>query len=85
MKTKAIQNDLYKNYMYDLCLLLKEKAQEAKIEKDRSLHTDEKDYQLGRLMAYHEIISLIKGQACAFDIDPKLLGLEDVDPERDVL
>lgn len=85
MGINTMENDLYKNYVYDLCTLVKMKAREAKFEKDKSVNTDDEKYQLGHLMAFYEVVSLMKQQADAFEIDPKLLGLEDLDPDLDLL
>lgn len=71
-------------YLLDLCRLLKAAARKAKDKKDRCPQAD-RDFALGRLMAYHEVMSLIQQQALAFDLDLADLGLDDVDPERDLL
>lgn len=78
-------NDEYKNYVYDLGSLLKEKAKEAKKEKDAATNTAEADFKLGYLMAMHEVVSLMKQQADAFGIEQESLGLEDIDPELHLL
>lgn len=77
--------DKFKNYLLDLGVLLKEKAREAKCEKDFSSEKNEIDYKLGYLMAYHEVISLMKQQADAFEINQKDIGLYDIDPELELL
>lgn len=43
------------------------------------------DYDKGRQFALYEVVSLIVDQAQSFGIDPSLLGLDGVDPERDLL
>lgn len=40
---------------------------------------------LGRLMAYHEVISLMQQQARAFGVPLENLNLNDIDPERGLL
>ena len=42
-------------------------------------------YNLGYLMAWHEIVSLMQSQATQFNIDLQSIGLEGIDPERDLL
>ncbi|WP_214467820.1 hypothetical protein [Microbacterium flavescens] len=42
-------------------------------------------FEAGRLFAYVEVISLMQQQAVAFGIDLTELGLDDIDPERDLL
>lgn len=71
-------------YTLDLCALLKEMARKAKMENQASSDKD-KEYSLGRLMAFHEVISLMQQQAEAFGIPLARLGLEDINPERDLL
>lgn len=78
-------NKKFENYIYDLAFLLKKKAIEAKIEKDASFRHDEVDYKLGYLMALHDVISLMKQQADAFEINQELIGLQDIEPEVDLL
>ena len=43
------------------------------------------DYNQGRLMAYHSIVSLLKHQAFVLNMDEKEIGLADIEPERDLL
>jgi hypothetical protein len=71
-------------YTLDLCALLKEKARQAKADCQAVSNKDEK-YLLGRLMAFHELISLMQQQAEVFGIPLAQLGLHDIDPERDLL
>lgn len=71
-------------YTQDLCTLLKEKARQAKADSQAASSKD-KEYMLGRLMALHEVISLMQQQAAAFEIPLTHLGLHDIDPERDLL
>lgn len=71
-------------YLRDLGVLLKEKALEAK-EESRTAPEDERAFALGRLMAFHEVISLMQQQAQAFGIALEELGLDDIQPEKDLL
>ena len=71
-------------YVRDLCTLLKEKALEAKAE-SQAAPGDRREFALGRLMAFHEVISLMQQQAQAFGIAMDALGLDDIDPERDLV
>lgn len=71
-------------YLRDLSGLLSEMARKAKT--DLSAATDEEhDLALGRLMAMHEVISLMQQQAVAFGLTPESIGLGDIIPERDLL
>jgi len=80
-----VANEEFKNYVYDLGLLLKEKALEAKAAKNESRGGDNYDYYLGYLMAFHEIVSMMQQQAEAFDIALNDIGLGDIDPELELL
>lgn len=77
-------DEKYKNYLFDFVALLKKQAIEAKYEADHPKEGFD-SYNNGYLMAYHTVISLMKTQASAFGVDEKELGLEDIDPERDLL
>ena len=79
-----MKDDKFKSYIYDLGKLLKEKAREARRDKEMSSDGDD-NYKIGYLMAFHEVIDLMKQQAVAFDIEQKDVGLEDIDPESDLL
>ncbi len=75
-------NDTFKYYLYDLGFLVKNMAIEAKADKDRFLKDD---YRLGYLMALHDVVSLMKEQAIAFEIDEDLLSLKGINPDSDLL
>ena len=69
------------NYLRDLVGLIVEKAKEAKQERDSS----NTDYDLGRLMAYHEVVSLIQQQAEVFDLSPDEIGMPSINPDLELL
>jgi hypothetical protein len=73
------------NFLRDLGGLLKEIAREAKVAKETSLSPEERSYAVGRLMALHEIVSLMQHQAVAFGLQPDDIGLADIDPERELI
>ena len=79
-----MKDDKFKNYIYDLGKMLKEKAREAKRDKDTSSNGDD-NYKIGYLMAFHEVIDLMKQQAVVFKIEQKEIGLEDIDAESELL
>lgn len=58
---------------------------EAKEAKDTLSDHETRDYELGRLMAYHEVISLMQEQAIVFGISLIQIGLEDFAPEKKLL
>lgn len=72
-------------YLRDLGDLVKELAQAAKAERDASPAGEDRAYAQGRLMALHEVVSLMQQQADAFGLSHRDLRLDNVDPERDLL
>jgi len=76
---------IIENYTSDLGCLISEKAREAKIARDNAKEKSELDYQLGYLMAYHEVVSLMQQQADAFEIERRAIGIEDIDPEKELV
>jgi len=72
-------------YLRDLGELLKQAALEAKAQRDLAGQSASAAFENGRLMAYFEIVSLMRQQAVAFDIPLNELSLDDIDPDRDLL
>jgi hypothetical protein len=74
-------------YLKDLVFLVKEKAMQAKSDFDLADESNQEDYayKTGYLMALHEVVSLMKDQADSFDINQNNLGLENINPESDLL
>jgi hypothetical protein len=72
------------HYLSDLGALVKEQALAAKRGKDAAAGSGSFDYALGRLTAWHEVVSLMQQQALAFGLDLAELSLEDISPERDL-
>jgi len=79
------EHNVYKNYIRDVGQLVAEAARVAKSERDELNDSTRRDYAIGRLMGYHEIISLMQQQAEAFGIRLSEIGLEGIDPEQDLL
>lgn len=71
-------------FLRDLGTLLKEKALTAQQDAAQG-RAEDRDYKLGFLMAYHDVISLVKQQADAFGVDVRALCLDDIDPDRDLI
>jgi hypothetical protein len=80
-----MEDDKLKHYIYDLGIFIKEKARQAKIEKNAAIGSPNSDYAIGYLMAMHEIISLMKQQAEVFVIKQDEIGLADIDPDSELL
>lgn len=80
------ENDVYKNYLFDLGPIIMERALEARTEKRATSNTtSEKDYAAGRLMAFNEVISIMQQQAEGLGIPLKDLRLDGIEPDRDLL
>lgn len=72
-------------YLYDLGLILRERALEAVAERDAAPQGSEaRLFQSGRVMAFNEVISIIQQQAQAFGIPLSDLRLDGVEPDRDL-
>lgn len=71
----------YKLYLIDLVSILKDAAMEVK----KKTENNSNDFDEGRLMAYHEFISLLKQQADAFGINLKDINLQDFDEYKELL
>ncbi len=74
-------NDTEMNYVRDLVGMIVEKAKEAKQRRDSS----NADYDIGRLMAYHEVVSLIQQQAEVFGLSQDEIGMPQINPDVDLL
>ena len=69
-------------YLKDLGALVAEHALRAKADRD----ADPGDaFASGRLMALHEVVSLMQQQAVAFGLAVEDIGLVGLDPERDLI
>ena len=79
-----MRNENFKNYVKYMGLLIKEQANKAKSDAQQPNEGWE-DFNKGELMAYHTIISLLKVQAPIFDIKETEIGLDDIDPDTDLL
>ena len=77
-----------KNFIYyirEISCLLKDNAKQAKLDADHPKEGDSADFNSGFLMAYHQVIAIMKNQAPVFDLEQKDIGLADIEPERDLL
>jgi hypothetical protein len=73
------------NYLEDLGCHIKELAIGAKRARDATKEPEDRAYAIGRLMAFHEVVSLMQQQASAFGLQLTDLCLADIEPERDLL
>ncbi len=72
-------------YLHDVGFLLRERALEAKKAKAAARSPSEREFEDGRLMAYYEVITLMQNQAIAFNLPFDAVGLEGIDPDKDLI
>jgi len=73
------------HYIKEIIDLIKDNAKKAKLDADNPQKNSSSDYATGFLMAYYQIISMMKNQASVFDLEQEEIGLADIEPERDLL
>lgn len=73
-----------KNYIREISCLLKDNAKKAKLEADHP-NKDSAEFNAGFLMAYHQVIAIMKNQAPFFDLEQEDINLADIEPERDLI
>lgn len=83
-KTNVMNEERIKGYLSDSITLLKEEVKEAKKDADNSKEGYE-DYNKGAVITYYTVISLLKRQTVTFNLDEKEIGLDDIEPEKDLL
>jgi hypothetical protein len=76
-----MNEDRLRNYLLDLGSILREKAVAAKHEKQQNGEA----YNIGYLMALHEVVSIMQSQADQFGIALDEIGLDGINPEVDLL
>jgi hypothetical protein len=77
-----MENQPAAGFLRDLGSLVAERAAEAKLERDAS---PDDGFASGRLMAFHEVVSLMQQQADAFGMTHEEVGLSGISPERDLI
>ena len=73
------------NYIQEISGLLKDYARQAKVDATQPKEGDSNDFNIGYLMAYHEVIAVMKNQAPFFDLTQDEINLADIEPDRDLL
>jgi hypothetical protein len=75
----------HENYLFDLGAVIKERAFEARRERDGLPSGSlEREFQSGRVIAFNEVISIMQQQAEGLGIPLSDLRLDDIDPDRDL-
>ncbi len=75
------QSDLCEDYVRDLGTLLRAYADEARADRD----SDPTAFRNGYLSGFHRVVSLMQQQAEAFGIPAAALGLDDYDPDKELV
>lgn len=76
--------DLHTNYLRDLGPLIRENAERAKSSLAAASQED-RSFEHGQLIAYHDVLSLMQQQATAFSLPLDDVGLDGFDPDHDLL
>lgn len=75
----------HKDYLYDLGLEVKQRALDARRERDAApAGSEDRSFQSGRVMAFNEVISMMQQQAQGLGIPLADLRLDDIVPDRDL-
>ena len=72
---------VYENYLRDLGTLIKEMALDAK----KTANDKQTDFSVGYLTGFHRVVSLMQQQAEAFNIPLEKIGMNDIDPDSELV
>jgi len=76
--------ETFRRYLQATNELLLEFAREAKRQADATRGTEAGSFDLGYLMGFHRVISLMQQQAPAFGLEVSDVGLEGIDANQDL-
>lgn len=82
---RAAASSVHATYLRDLGDLIKREALALRERGNDATGNRSDDFDRGQLHGLSRVISLMLSHAAAFDLSPCELGLEGVDPERDLL
>ena len=82
MTKKTEDMEVYKNYLHDLGILIKEMALEAKVD---TTQKQTEEFAIGYMSGFCRVISLMQQQAEAFDIPLEEIGLDGIDSYIDLV
>ena len=77
--------NVYSNYCLNLGTLIREAAVEGKKQMESRQMIVDLSYEMGRQMAYHEIVAMMRAQAKVCGLSMADIGLDGLDPMRDIL
>ncbi|MGE3172607.1 MAG: hypothetical protein AB7O97_08260 [Planctomycetota bacterium] len=79
-------SDVHRNLLLDLGYELKQSALEARRERDAAPKGSEAySFKSGRLIAFYEIVSMMRNLADSFGVPLSDIRLDDIMPDRDLL
>jgi hypothetical protein len=73
--------EVYKRYLHDLGVMIKEMALEAK----QAARIEDSDFAIGYMAGFHRVVSLMQQQAEAFGIPFEDLGVDGIDPDAELV
>lgn len=81
MTSEDLDSAVFRNYLGDLGVLVRELAIEAKQDVERK----DSDFSAGYLAGFHRVVSLMQQQAEAFGIPLDEIGLDGIDADEDLV
>jgi broad-specificity NMP kinase len=78
-----MKDDKYYHYLGDLVFILKKDALDL-VEKLKAENIKDEKFNQGVLAAYYRVITLMQQQAEGFDISLSDIGLDDINPDKDL-
>jgi hypothetical protein len=83
-----VEGRVDQKYAYCLAQVIEdclERALEARARKRETADPDARAFEAGRLMAFNELISICQQECSGFLIDLGEVGLEGIEPDRDLV
>ena len=74
-----------KKYILDICEMIKNQAIASKSPTNKYSESCDDVYNIGYLMAFHSVLSILKKEADIFEINQEDIGLANIDPDMDLL
>ena len=81
MNSNEQSDATYRLYLRDLGYLIRELAVDSKM----TMLEKQSDFTAGYVAGFHRVVSLMQQQAEAFNIPLKDLGLDDFDPDSELV
>lgn len=84
-KDVAKFSNVYLAYVFDLGHDIKLRALEAKSDRNNASSPEDRTFELGRIMAFNEVISIMQQNAEGLGIALSDIRLDDIQPDRDLV